>query len=289
MTEKTPATTSVIRWKAAVCDAANCMRANDTPEQSVAGHTSQASFQFASLHEYKGGHQPEGDEDGDEGELPAGHGGKGELIEAAHCGKRHDRGADGAERHRGRVGDQVEHGSVEGREAEAHHHRAGDSHRRPEAGGALDDRPEGEGNQQHLQAPVERDVDDRFLDDLELAGDDRHGVEEHGSEDDPDDAQKARERPIGKGRECRLEGHAEGQAGDEKSGQNAVEGGIGRADAEMAHAPLIAMRMEGDEIQEGHDRDCRYDRGKSDIAQRIVILMVHLRYHRRRKAGVQQE
>src|ERR1039458_1503873 len=44
ITENTPDTTSVIRWKAAVWEARNCMMANDAPEQRVAGHTSQASL-----------------------------------------------------------------------------------------------------------------------------------------------------------------------------------------------------------------------------------------------------
>ena len=69
----------------------------------------------------------------------------------------------------------------------------------------------------------------------------------------------------------------ERQARDQKSGYHTVEGGIGCADAEMANALLVPVRMEGDEIQECQDRDCRHDRGKSDIAQRIVILMVIVR------------
>src|ERR1039458_9575445 len=35
ITENTPDTTSVIRWKAAVWEARNCMMANDAPEQRV--------------------------------------------------------------------------------------------------------------------------------------------------------------------------------------------------------------------------------------------------------------
>src|ERR1017187_1405816 len=44
ITENTPDTTSVIRWKAWVWEARNCMMAKDAPETRVAGHTSQASF-----------------------------------------------------------------------------------------------------------------------------------------------------------------------------------------------------------------------------------------------------
>src|SRR5258708_679360 len=45
MTEKVPATTSVIRRSALVPDAYHCITANETPEQSAAGQTSKASFQ----------------------------------------------------------------------------------------------------------------------------------------------------------------------------------------------------------------------------------------------------
>ncbi|MGA2860031.1 MAG: hypothetical protein ABSE40_24450, partial [Candidatus Sulfotelmatobacter sp.] len=45
MTEKTPDTTSVMRWKACVEDVNHCMTAKERPAHSVPGHTSQASFQ----------------------------------------------------------------------------------------------------------------------------------------------------------------------------------------------------------------------------------------------------
>ena len=45
MTEKTPETTSVIRWVWAIPEAIYCMTAKDKPEHSAPGHTSKASFQ----------------------------------------------------------------------------------------------------------------------------------------------------------------------------------------------------------------------------------------------------
>src|SRR5437868_14331953 len=44
-TEKTPETTSVMRWNSFVPDAYHCMIANEPPATSVAGHTSNACFQ----------------------------------------------------------------------------------------------------------------------------------------------------------------------------------------------------------------------------------------------------
>src|ERR1700675_902401 len=45
MTEKTPETTSVIRWNSCVPDAKYCTNANVPPATSAAGHTSNTSFQ----------------------------------------------------------------------------------------------------------------------------------------------------------------------------------------------------------------------------------------------------
>ncbi len=44
-----------------------------------------------------------------------------------------------------------------GGESQAHPDRSGDGHRRPEPGGPLDDGAEGEGDQDDLEAPVERE------------------------------------------------------------------------------------------------------------------------------------
>lgn len=120
-------------------------------------------------------------------------------------------------------------------------------------------------------------MDDGFLHNLELAGDDRHGVKEHRGQHDPDDSQEPREPAIAEGREGRLEGHVKGEASYEKSSHDATEGSVRRADAEMVVALLVAVRMNGNEIKQSKNRDCRHKSGECDIAQRIVILVVHLR------------
>src|SRR5579859_3710955 len=45
MTEKTPETTSVMRWNNCVEEVNHCMMAKERPAHSVPGHTSQACFQ----------------------------------------------------------------------------------------------------------------------------------------------------------------------------------------------------------------------------------------------------
>src|SRR6266446_2897784 len=90
-------------------------------------------------------------------------------------------------------------------------------------------------------APNEGDVDDRFLDDLELPGDHGHRVEKHRRDDDPDDAEEPRQTSE---HECRYRGderHPEDQAGDQERGQNAVERGIWRGQAEAPDTAFIAM------------------------------------------------
>ena len=84
-------------------------------------------------------------------------------------GERHDGDADGAEGHGRGIGEQADGGGVERLEAEAGEHGGGDRHRRAEARRAFDERAEGEGDQQRLQARIVGEVADGVLEDVELA------------------------------------------------------------------------------------------------------------------------
>ena len=61
---------------------------------------------------------------------------------------------DGAEGHWRRVGQQADGGGVEGRESETGEHGRSHRDRRPESGGAFDERAEGERDQERLQLGV---------------------------------------------------------------------------------------------------------------------------------------
>jgi hypothetical protein len=150
-----------------------------------------------------------------------------------------------------------------------------DRHWRAEPRGALDDRSEGEGDQQHLEAAVEGDVDDRFLHDLELPRDDRHRVEEHRREHDPDDPEQARERPEGEGRHRRADGHSEGDARDEQRRDHGIEGRVRGGNAEVTGALLVAMRVERDEVEQREDRNRGDEGGEEDAPERVVVLEIH--------------
>ena len=68
----------------------------------------------------------------------------------------------------GDVGDEADHGRLDGPEAELDEQRRADGDRHAESGGTLEERAEGEGDEQHLDALVRRDAADRRLDDLEV-------------------------------------------------------------------------------------------------------------------------
>src|SRR5262249_40985131 len=127
-------------------------------------------FPSTSFHLDEGRDQPERHQERHERKLAPGGGGELELIETAHCGERYDGRADGAPRDGGGVGEEIQNGRPEGGEPKAHHHGARDGHWSSEAGGPLDDRPERKGDQENLQPPIERDVRDGLLHDLELSG-----------------------------------------------------------------------------------------------------------------------
>src|SRR6185369_1224051 len=132
-----------------------------------------------------------------------------------------------------------------------------------------------EGDQHALQPPVERDVDDGLLDDLELAAHDAHRVEEHRGQHDPDDPQEAGERTERESRNGRRDGHPESQAGHDECRDDAEKRRVRCGDAQVNVALLIPVAMQRDEIQQRQDRDGGNECGEENIAQRVVRLLVH--------------
>jgi hypothetical protein len=96
-------------------------------------------------------HQPEGQDQGGERQDAARH--RAEL----HFGQTGDRTqgsygvAQASERHGGRVGEQAEHRGLEWGEAEPDHHRGSDGDGSARAARSLQQRPEGESDQQQLE------------------------------------------------------------------------------------------------------------------------------------------
>ena len=88
------------------------------------------------------------------------HGAQVEEVETGHALERDDGRAERAEGHGRGVGDEREARGGERREAEADEDGARHRDRRAEAGRALEERAEGEGDEQELEAPVLGDVRD---------------------------------------------------------------------------------------------------------------------------------
>ena len=114
----------------------------------------------------------------------------------------------------------------------------------------------------HLQAPVERDVGDRLLDDLELPGDDGHRVQEHRADDDPDDSEKSRQRPERERRERRRPtGMRNTRQRDQERGDDAGERGARARRCPGVALPLASrLRVQRDEVQQRQDRHRRQQR-----------------------------
>ena len=131
--------------------------------------------------------QPEGDDEGEERQLPADHGAELANVEPGDAGQGDDGRAQRPEGHRRGVGDEREPGGGERGEPEPYEDGRGHGHRRPEAGRALEEGPEGEGDQQQLQPAIFGDPGDRVLQDPEAAVLLGQLVEEDDVEDDPAD------------------------------------------------------------------------------------------------------
>jgi hypothetical protein len=121
----------------------------------------------------------------------------------------------------------------------------------------------------HLKTAVERNVNDRFLHDLELSGDHRHRVEEHPAEDIQMMPRKPGERAERKRRHRRPSGHPEAHSTRQERGDDAVERGVGRRDARCFTPRASRMWDGGYEYQEDAQRDrvrrCR----QQHVTQRV--------------------
>ncbi len=98
--------------------------------------------------------QPEGHDEGQEGQLAADNGADGVRGETGDLAGNEDRHTDGAEGHGGCIGYKADTGSVQRLEAKAHQHGSGDGHGRTETGCAFDEGTEGKGDKDSLQTAV---------------------------------------------------------------------------------------------------------------------------------------
>src|SRR5215213_447143 len=206
-----------------------------------------------------GGHQPEGDDHREERQLAADHGRQLVQGQAGDAGQGDERGADGPEGDRGGVADQRQAGRGQGLEPEPDEHGRADGDRRAEPGGALDEGPEAEGDQQDLDAPVDRQPGDGVADLLELAGLDGDVVDEDGAEHDPADREQPEGGPVGGGGDGRLRRHPEHHHGHQQRGGQPGEGGQVGLDPQQPEQPEQHDDRQGGD--EGGEQDVVGDGG----------------------------
>jgi hypothetical protein len=208
-----------------------------------------------------GGDQPERHEQREDRQLAADH--RAEIVQVEPGERREggQRDAERAEGNGGGVADEGELGGLEGLEAQADHEGAGDGDGRAEAGGALDERAEAEGDQQRLDAAIAGHAGDLFLQDGELAGLDRELVDEDRVEDEPADGQEAERGAVAGGGEGERGRHA---VGEDRDGEGDAEGDEGRD--VRAHVP------ESQQAEQDDDRDGGDQGRPAEVTERGVVL-----------------
>ncbi|MNZ97448.1 hypothetical protein D3C78_1166850 [compost metagenome] len=146
--------------------------------------------------------------------MASGHGANLERVDASHLPSDNNRHTQSTEGHRCGVGDQAQPCGVQRIETQPHKQGTGDRHWRAEAGRTFEESPEGEADQQYLQALVIGDREHRAANHLELTALDRKLVEEYGRDNDPGDwPQTIGEAVTGSGK-GHVQGHVVGQSGD---------------------------------------------------------------------------
>ncbi len=136
----------------------NCATAKVTPATRMAGQTSIMAAKAG-----EGPDEPEGDEEIEGNKNDGGGAGEREEIEAGDAVKSDEGNAHGSEGDGSGVGEQRESGGLQGTEAETDEDGAADGDGRAEAGGALKERAEREGDEEKLQAAVGGDAGEALL------------------------------------------------------------------------------------------------------------------------------
>ena len=167
-------------------------------------------------HGLASGHGPndtEGHDQREDGQDAARGGAEQVQIQAGDASQGDEGAAQSAVGHGSGVADEGQAGGLEGAEAQTDQHGGRNRHRGAEAGRALDEGPEAEGDQQGLDAAVARQPGDGVLHHLEVTGLDGDVVDEDGVQHDPADGQEAEGRAVPGGGEGRGGRHLVGEDG----------------------------------------------------------------------------
>ena len=150
----------------------------------------------------------------------------------------------------------------------------------PPPAAPFEERPEGEGDEDGLDAGVARQAGDRAADDVELAG--LHGdvVQQHGVEDRPADGQQAEARAVDERHARPARTHAEGGDGHDQGDRGGRRPGAGGQPA--ARHEQVEEHEDGQRGEEGRDDD-RAERER--VGERVESLLVQRPEHGGRVLG----
>ena len=163
--------------------------------------------------------------------------------------------------HRRRIGYQRQAGGRQRIESEPDQDGAGHGHRRAAAGGAFEERPEAEGDQNELQPAVVGDAADAVLQDLEQPRLERHPVQENQVQDDPANGRGREQRSVKARTGSKLGRHADHKQCDDHCRNQA------------GYRRVVGANMKDPQPAEQHnDWNCADQRGQNGIAERIVNL-----------------
>ena len=141
-------------------------------------------------------HDPEQHDNGQERQLATHHLADGEAVDTGHLTGYQDRDAHRAEGHRRGVDDQAQACGIQRVKPEADQQRRGNRHRRAKSRRPFEKGAEREADDQHLQALVRRNRQDRRADNVELSGLHRDFIDEDCGNNNPGDGPQPVEEAI---------------------------------------------------------------------------------------------
>ncbi len=205
--------------------------------------------------------EPEGNEEIEGHEDDGGGAGESEQIEAGDAVEGDDGNAHASEGDGGGVGEKRQAGGLQRTEAETDENGGADGDRSAEAGGALKERAQREGDEEKLQAAVGGDAGEALLESDEAAGLDGEVVEKDDGKNDPADGKEAVARAVGRGGEGEPRGHVKDEHGGEQCGGETGERGDVRLEAQNGHG-----------AEKDNDGQCGDECGKNQAAGGVVAL-----------------
>lgn len=209
----------------------------------------------------EGRDEPEWDENAEGCEEDADGARKLQGIETCDAVESDDGGAEAAKRDGRGICEESEGGGLEGAEADADEKGSADGERSAEAGCALKEGTEGEGDKEELKAGVLRDTGKALLEESEASGAGGELVHEDYGQDNPEDREETVSEAVHRCEGGERDRHAEETNRNEKGGGERDDGGEVRLEPQAEH--------EGEQKEK---RECGDNGGEPPPSHGIVSL-----------------